>query len=85
MSLLTSSPTRRIGLALAVGLAFFSVLAAAHEAISVGGLSVSQIEEELQVRQFQSSAYICGCHICMRLNFTPYSFTVALLQPANST
>ncbi|KAL4870292.1 hypothetical protein BDV12DRAFT_166087 [Aspergillus spectabilis] len=48
MSLFGSSSARRIGLALAVGLAFFSVLAAAREAIPVGDLSVSQIEEKLQ-------------------------------------
>ncbi|KAL5333349.1 ZIP zinc transporter-domain-containing protein [Aspergillus crustosus] len=48
MALLTPSPARRIGLALFVGLACFSVLAAAREAIPVGDLSVSQIEEELQ-------------------------------------
>ncbi|KAL2817290.1 ZIP zinc transporter-domain-containing protein [Aspergillus cavernicola] len=44
----TSSSTRRTGLALVVGLTLFSVLAAAREALPVGDLSVSQIEEELQ-------------------------------------
>ncbi|KAL4884214.1 ZIP zinc transporter-domain-containing protein [Aspergillus karnatakaensis] len=48
MSLLTSSRTRRIGFALAVGVVLFSALAAAREAVPVGDLSVSQIEEELQ-------------------------------------
>ncbi|KAL4778418.1 ZIP zinc transporter [Aspergillus varians] len=42
------SPARRISLALAVGLAFFAVLAAAQDAITVGDLSVSQIEDKLQ-------------------------------------
>jgi zinc transporter 7 len=41
---------RRIGLALIVGIAFFSALATAHETFAVGELSVSQIEERLQVR-----------------------------------
>lgn len=50
MPLFTLSPARKIGLALAVGLAFFSVLAAAQDAIAVGDLSVSEIEEQLQVR-----------------------------------
>jgi hypothetical protein len=49
MALLSFSPGRRIGLALAVGLALFASLAAARE-LSVGELSVSQIEDELQVR-----------------------------------
>ncbi|KAL4817177.1 ZIP zinc transporter-domain-containing protein [Aspergillus spinulosporus] len=43
-----NSPARKIGLALAVGIAFFSALAAARETFAVGELSVSQIEEELQ-------------------------------------
>ncbi|KAL4981074.1 ZIP zinc transporter-domain-containing protein [Aspergillus desertorum] len=42
------SLVRWAGLALAVGIAFFSVLAAAQETFAVGELSVSQIEEELQ-------------------------------------
>lgn len=50
MPLFTLSPARRIGLALAVGLAFFSALAAAQDALAVGDLSVSEIEEQLQVR-----------------------------------
>ncbi|KAL4764668.1 Zn(2+) transporter YKE4 [Aspergillus foveolatus] len=48
MLLFNTSPARRIGLALVVGIAFFSALAAAHETFAVGELSVSQIEEELQ-------------------------------------
>ncbi|KAL2856314.1 ZIP zinc transporter-domain-containing protein [Aspergillus pseudodeflectus] len=47
MALISFSPARRIGLALAVGLALFASLAAARE-LSVGELSVSQIEDELQ-------------------------------------
>ncbi|KAL4933062.1 Zn(2+) transporter YKE4 [Aspergillus undulatus] len=47
MPLLSLSPARNIGLALAVGLVFLSVVAAAQE-LAVGDLSVSQIEEELQ-------------------------------------
>ncbi|KAL3460790.1 putative ZIP family metal cation transporter [Aspergillus heterothallicus] len=47
MALFFSSPARKIGLALAVGLALFASLAAARE-LSVGELSVSQIEDELQ-------------------------------------
>ncbi|KAL2844737.1 ZIP zinc transporter [Aspergillus pseudoustus] len=47
MALLFSSPARRISLALAIGLALFASLAAARE-LSVGDLSVSQIEDELQ-------------------------------------
>ncbi|KAL2807601.1 ZIP zinc transporter-domain-containing protein [Aspergillus granulosus] len=47
MALFSSSPARRIGLALAVGLALFASLAAARE-LSVGELSVTQIEDELQ-------------------------------------
>ncbi|PYH41645.1 Zn(2+) transporter YKE4 [Aspergillus saccharolyticus JOP 1030-1] len=41
-------PMRRIGLALAAGVVLFSALAVAQDAISVGELSVGQIEEELQ-------------------------------------
>ncbi|PTU19874.1 hypothetical protein P175DRAFT_0258691 [Aspergillus ochraceoroseus IBT 24754] len=48
MAFLPFSPMRRIGLALAVGLVLFAALAAAQGAISVGDLSASQIEEELQ-------------------------------------
>lgn len=44
------APARRMGLALAAGLVLFSALAVAHDAISVGDMSVGQIEEELQVR-----------------------------------
>ncbi|RAL02045.1 Zn(2+) transporter YKE4 [Aspergillus ibericus CBS 121593] len=40
--------TRRMGLALIAGLVLFSALAVAHDAISVGDMSVGQIEEELQ-------------------------------------
>lgn len=50
MPVFTLSPARKIGLALAVGLAFFSALAAAQDAIAVGDLSVREIEEQLQVR-----------------------------------
>ncbi|KAL5047656.1 hypothetical protein BDW71DRAFT_179730 [Aspergillus fruticulosus] len=49
------SPARKIGLALGVGIAFFSVLAAAQETLAVGELSVSQIEEELQSCPFVES------------------------------
>ncbi|GLB22781.1 hypothetical protein AtubIFM61612_003360 [Aspergillus tubingensis] len=42
------APARRMGLALAAGLVLFSALAVAHDAISVGDMSVGQIEEELQ-------------------------------------
>ncbi|PYH68566.1 Zn(2+) transporter YKE4 [Aspergillus vadensis CBS 113365] len=42
------APARRVGLALAAGLVLFSALAVAHDAISVGDMSVGQIEEELQ-------------------------------------
>ncbi|KAL4894392.1 ZIP zinc transporter [Aspergillus ambiguus] len=47
---MASSPLamRRIALALASGLLLFSVFALAHEAVSVGDLSVTQIEDELQ-------------------------------------
>ncbi|PWY91362.1 Zip-domain-containing protein [Aspergillus sclerotioniger CBS 115572] len=41
-------PARRMGLALAAGLVLLSALAVAHDAISVGDMSVGQIEEELQ-------------------------------------
>ncbi|PYH95289.1 ZIP zinc transporter [Aspergillus ellipticus CBS 707.79] len=42
------APSRRMGLALVAGLVLFSAVAAAYDAISVGDLSVGQIEEELQ-------------------------------------
>ncbi|GKZ79276.1 hypothetical protein AnigIFM56816_003161 [Aspergillus niger] len=42
------APARRMGLGLAAGLVLFSALAVAHDAISVGDMSVGQIEEELQ-------------------------------------
>ncbi|KAI9368177.1 ZIP zinc transporter [Aspergillus egyptiacus] len=48
MSLFYLYSSRRVGLALVVGLILFSALAAARDAVPIGDLSVSQIEEELQ-------------------------------------
>lgn len=48
MARLFSTP-RRLAFALAAGLVLFSVLAVAKDVIPVGELSVSQIEDELQV------------------------------------
>ncbi|KAL2868150.1 Zn(2+) transporter YKE4 [Aspergillus lucknowensis] len=54
MALVYLFSARRIGLALAIGLTFFAAVAAARE-LSVGELSVGQIEEELQSCQLVQS------------------------------
>lgn len=57
----------RIGFALLVGIALFSVLAAAKEVIPVGDLSVSQIEEELQVCIYPRSFRISHIRVLVLL------------------